>query len=101
MSNSLQRTSLGELGGYTPFSSTSLGELAFDLGIDLDVLEEHILRFSAASCSTRFNASCQSAKFSSMSGSITVSDTPTPLGFILKEDGANILNEDGPPIAQE
>ncbi len=67
------------------------------------LLAQHFVLFTSTSKSATFSSeSYQGATFQSVSNATAViKDTPTPLGFLLTEDGGIILQENDLPIALE
>ncbi len=65
------------------------------------VPDTHVLRFASVSRSMSFSAIQRQTTFSSAGRSLRMTDTPQPIGFILKEDGGNLLQENDLPIALE
>lgn len=62
----------------------------------------HVLKFSSVTNLITFTAAPRRTTFESVSNAtITIKDTPDALGFILKEDGGIILQENNLPIARE
>lgn len=68
---------------------------------DAAIQTQHILTFSSVSQSAKFSAVQQRTTFVSVSNTIEITDTPDPLGFLLKEDGGILLQENDLPIALE
>ena len=64
---------------------------------------KHRVEFESLSQSGSFEAHCQGGVFSSASQSVILKDTdnPTAIGFILLEDGTNLLLEDGQTVFRE
>ncbi len=65
------------------------------------VPDTHVLRFTSVSRSAAFSSLQRQTTFESASRQIVMTDTPQPLGFILTEDGGNLLQENDLPIALE
>ena len=72
-----------------------------DVTATAPILEAHILKFASVSRSITFSATQQKTTFASVSRSIVMVDTPQPLGFILTEDGDDIIQENDLPVALE
>ena len=68
---------------------------------DVAIQTQHMLTFSSVSQSAKFSAVQQRTTFASVSNTIEIVDIADPLGFLLKEDGGILLQENDLPIALE
>lgn len=74
---------------------------AIAVAADVAIQTQHILTFSSVSQSAKFSAVQQRTTFVSVSNTIEIVDIGDPLGFLLKEDGGILLQENDLPIALE
>lgn len=68
---------------------------------DAAIQTQHMVTFSSVSQSANFSAVQQRTTFVSVSNNIKIVDIADPLGFLLKEDGGILLQENDLPIALE
>ena len=68
---------------------------------DAAIQTQHMLTFSSVSENAKFSAVQQRTTFASVSNIIEIVDIGDPLGFLLKEDGGILLQENDLPIALE
>ncbi len=80
---------------------TAAGVARIVITADAAVRTHHTLSFSSVSQSMTFSAVQQRTTFTSVSVGIKVVGTVDPLGFLLKEDGGILLQENDLPIALE
>lgn len=88
-------------GATIPFVVTRGYTIGEEIVVVPLVPDTHVVRFTSVSRSVLFSAVQRKTTFSSAGRQIVMTDTPQPLGFILTEDGGNLLQENDLPIALE
>jgi hypothetical protein len=85
----------------TTSTSPVVGVPTIGVTADAPFPKAHTVSFSSVSNRTSFSSEQRRTTFSSVSNQLIITGTVDPLGFLLLEDGAKLLLENGQALALE